>query len=169
MAFFLAPRLILRYNTRLELLRIWRRNLEDAEQLTTVLDVMLNAIGRYQARQVLLNLQKLPPFSLGLQEWLQRNWLPRLRRTGIQRLAVLLPIDVYNMMVVEGLLWSSTRQDLPYEVQYFSETAAVLDWLTNAELPSTDQDWARRSYPPRLLRARHRPPCRHRKSTISPA
>ena len=149
-----TPRLIIRYNCRLRLLRLWRRDLPDARQLPDVLAVMLAAVARHNARQLLLNLQKLPPLDLMLQEWLQSTWLPQLRRSGIRRLAVLLPSDVYNMMVVEGLLWTTTRHTLPYEVQYFTETAAALDWLSDAEAPSSDHDWLRCGRAPRLLRAR---------------
>lgn len=158
-----TPRLIIRYNYRLRLLRLWRREMRDAVHLPTVLEVMLTAVTRYNARQLVLNLQKLPPFSLKLQEWLQTSWLPRLRESGIRRLAVLLPADVYNMMVVEGLLWTTTRQALPYEVQYFTETAAAFDWLSDAEVPSSDQDWLGCVRAPRLLRARRkRPLLRHK-------
>jgi len=161
-----APRLIIRYNYRLSLLRLWRRELQDARQLPDVLEVTLAAVARYKARQLVLNLQKLPPLSLGLQEWLQTNWLPRLRLSGIRRLAVLLPADVYNMMVVEGLLWTTTRQALPYEVQYFTETAAALDWLSDAEIPSSDQDWMRCVRAPRLLRARRKRPLSRRPGSM---
>ena len=161
-----TPRLIIRYNCRLSLLRLWRRELQDALQLPDVLEVMLAAIARYKARQLILNLQKLPPLSLVLQEWLQTNWLPRLRLSGIRRLAVLLPADVYNMMVVEGLLWTSTRRALPYEVQYFTETAAALDWLSDAELPSSEQDWMQCGRAPRLLRARRKRPLSQRPSPV---
>lgn len=163
-----TPRLIIRYNYRLSLLRLWRREMRDAAFLSTLLEVMLAAVARYNARRLLLNVQKLPPFSLELQQWLQNNWLPRLRLCGLQRLAVLLPSDVYNMMVVEGLLWTSTRHPLPYEVQYFTETAAALDWLSDAEAPSSEQDWTRWHRPPRLLRARRRRPfSRRANSTVS--
>lgn len=151
-----SPRLIIRYNTRLNLLRLWRCEVQHAIQLPTVLEVLLTATARYQARQLLLNLQALPPFDLALQEWLQRNWLPRLRLSTIRRLAVLLPSDISNMMVVEGLLWDSTQQVLPYEVQYFTEVPAALDWLTDAERASSEQDWKCCGREPRLLRARRR-------------
>ncbi|RSK46307.1 hypothetical protein [Hymenobacter perfusus] len=163
-----TPRLIIRYNYRLSLLRLWRREMRDAVHLPAVLEVMLTAVARYKARQLVLNLQKLPPFSLKMQEWLQTSWLPRLRVSGIRRLAVLLPADVYNMMVVEGLLWTSTRYALPYEVQYFTETAAALDWLCDAEVPSSERDWLRCGRAPRLLRARRkRPLLRHKNSVAS--
>jgi hypothetical protein len=163
-----TPRFIIRYNRRLRLLRLWRRELHDAQQLPDVLTAMLAGVARHKAQQLLLNLQKLPPLTLALQEWLQTTWLPQLRRSGIRRLAVLLPSDVYNMMVVEGLLWTSTRHTLPYEVQYFTETSAALDWLSDAEAPSSDHDWLQCAQVPRLLRARRkRHPLRQKNAVTS--
>ncbi|WP_426493436.1 hypothetical protein [Hymenobacter sp. 102] len=147
-------RLIFRYNSRLSLLRLWRGEIHNAVQLIGVLNMMLAAVQRHQARQLLLNMQHLPPFDQPLQEWLQTNWLPRLRRSGIHRLALLLPQDVYNRMVIEGLLWNSTRKSLPYEVQYFTELEAALDWVSDAELPTTANDWPRWWHQPTLLRLR---------------
>jgi SpoIIAA-like len=149
-----VPRLIFRYNSRLSLLRLWRGEMQSTAQLVNALNTLLAAVRRHQARQLLLNMQQLPPFDQTLQEWLQTNWLPRLRRSGIHRLALLLPQDVYNRMVIEGLLWNSTRKVLPYEVQYFTELEAALDWVSDAELPTTSQDWPRWWHQPTLLRLR---------------
>ncbi|RSK50937.1 hypothetical protein [Hymenobacter rigui] len=152
----LAPRLVFRYNTRLSLLRLWRGEMHHATQLVEVLDTLLRAIQRRQARQLLLNIQQLPLLDQAMQEWLQTSWLPRLRRSGIHRLALLLPDDIYNRMVIEGLLWASTHQVLPYEVQYFSELAAALDWVSDAEMPTTETDWLDWWHLPALLRLRRK-------------
>ncbi|RSK37300.1 hypothetical protein [Hymenobacter metallilatus] len=154
------PRLILRYNQHLRMLRLWRRERSNAQQLLPILETLLVAIRRYQARQLLLNLQALPPLVQEVQVWLQTGWLPRLRNSGIQRLAVLLPLDVYNRMVVEGLLLASMHQTLPYEIQYFTEVAAALEWLSEAETPTTDHDWTGSRRAPMLVRCYQR---RHRR------
>ncbi|MET4105651.1 hypothetical protein [Hymenobacter sp. UYP22] len=149
-----ATRAVVRYNSRHRLLRLWRPAGMGGAHLAASLEVLLVAVGRYQARQLLLNMQQLPPISPDMQTWLQTNWLPRLRQTELRRLAVLLPAEVYNRMVVEGLLLASAHRVLPYEVQYFSELSATLDWLMNAELPSKEQDWRLFRQTPALVRCR---------------
>ena len=84
---------------------------------------------------------------------LQNSWLPQLRRSGLQRLALLLPADPYNRGVIESLLWLSASQRLPYEVQYFAGLAEALDWVTAAERLTADADWRRSWREPALLRA----------------
>lgn len=145
-------RLVIRYDCRHRLLRLWRPSSATSPDVVAVLEALLAAVSKYQARQLLLNMQQLPPISPETQTWLQANWLPRLRQSGVARLAVLLPAEVYNRMVVEGLLLASVQQVLPYEVQYFSELSATLDWLLDAELPSQEQDWLLFWQTPALVR-----------------
>lgn len=145
-------RLVVRYNSRYRLLRLWRPAGMESSALVAALETLLAAVAKHRARQLLLNMQQLPPVSPETQAWLQTNWLPRLRQMGVARLAVLLPAEAYNRMVVEGLLLASAQQVLPYEVQYFSELSAALDWLMNAELPSKEQDWLCFWQAPALIR-----------------
>ncbi|RIY12929.1 hypothetical protein [Hymenobacter rubripertinctus] len=94
----------------------------------------------------------MPPMSPEVEQWIKASWIPRLRDSGIRRLALLLPADSYNMRVIEGLLWASATQVLPYEIQYFSELPAALDWVTDAELPTSEPDWSRHWHGPTMLR-----------------
>ena len=130
--------------------------MEQPAELPALLKPVLASIRRHAARQLLLDLRALPPLNQNMEQWLRVAWLPRLRAVGLRRLALLLPADRHNLRVIEGLLWASAEQSLPYEMQYFSGLAAALDWLSDAELPSAERDWRRQWQAPALLRARHR-------------
>ena len=160
MSRFTPSRLIFSYNHPLKLLRIWRRNIKTSTQLVPGLDLLPVIIARYSAQQLLLNLKGMPPMSQEVEHWVMTTWIPRLRQSGIRRLALLLPADSYNMRVIEGFLWASATQVLPYEIQYFSELPAALDWMTDAELPTTEQDWSRHWRGPVMPRAQRLRWCR---------
>ncbi|UOQ78778.1 hypothetical protein MUN84_09715 [Hymenobacter sp. 5516J-16] len=156
-----APHLTFRYNVRHSLLRFWWQQPDNMDDLPRLLTRLLKAVRRYQAQQLLLDLRPLPPLNQQVQQWLQTSWLPRLRQCGLQRLALLLPTNTYNMIVVESILWTSTQEHLPYEVQYFTELPAALDWLTNSEVATSDADWPCWKQQPMHLRVRRRKcPCR---------
>lgn len=150
------PRLVFRYNFRLSLLQFWWQEMSTPALVPRVLNRLLRAVRRRRAQQLLLDLRKLPALDYSVQQWLQTTWLPRLRGCGLRRLALLLPTDPYNKIVVESLLWVSAYELLPYEVQYFTELPAALDWLTDAEVATSETDWPRRKQQPLVLRVRRR-------------
>ncbi len=148
-----APHLIVSCHRPLKLLRAWHQAITDPRRLPSLLDKLLESIHRHAAHQLLLNLEGLPPLDPEIQKLLQGSWLPRLRRSGLRRLALLLPANAYNRGVIESLLWLSASQRLPYEVQYFVDPAGALDWVTATERLTTDADWRRSWREPALLRA----------------
>lgn len=156
MSRFTLPHLIYSYHQPLNLLRVWRRPMQTSQQLPLVMERIPVAIERYAARQLLLNLQGMPPMSAEVEHWVKSGWLPRLRQSGISRLALLLPADSHNMRVLESMIWDSATSVLPYEMQYFPDLPGALDWVTNAELPTTEQNWVRSWRSPALLRGRRR-------------
>ncbi|OWP63741.1 hypothetical protein CDA63_07045 [Hymenobacter amundsenii] len=135
-------------------MRPWHQAIPNPQDLPAVLDKLLRQVHRHAAHQLLLNLEGLPLLNPELQKLVQLGWLPRLRRSGLRRLALLLPTNPYNRGVIEGFLWLAATEPLPYEVQYFANLAEALDWLTDAELPTAEADWRRSWRTPALLRAR---------------
>ncbi len=151
-----ASHLVSRYTSRLHMLRFWWAEPTEPTLVPSLLTGVLRAVRRHQAQQLLLDLRRLPTLQETVQQWVQNSWLPRLRRCGLRRLALLLPTNPYNMMLVESLLWVSLQESLPYEVQYFTELPAALDWLTNSEIATSDADWPRRYQEPLIRRVRRR-------------
>ncbi|MBT9393187.1 hypothetical protein KLP40_08425 [Hymenobacter sp. NST-14] len=156
MSRFSPAYLIYAYHQPLKLLRVWWQRPQSPAQLPGLLEHIGRAIERYAPRQLLLNLQDLPPLQQEGEQWLKSVWAPRLRQSGISRLALLLPADRTNLRVLESLLWEALTKTLPYEVQYFPDLPAALDWVTDAELPTTERHWARSWRGPALLRSRRR-------------
>ncbi|GAB2772649.1 hypothetical protein HNQ93_000797 [Hymenobacter luteus] len=138
------------------MLRFWWPEAVESFQVASLLTDVLKTVRRYQAHQLLLDLRQIPLLDAESQRWVEASWLPRLRSCSLRRLALLLPTDTYNRLVVESLLWVSAHESLPYEVQYFTELPAALDWLTNSEVATADADWPRRQQEPLLRRVRRR-------------
>ncbi|TGE19639.1 hypothetical protein [Hymenobacter elongatus] len=97
-----------------------------------------------QVHHCLLDLHGLPDISIEDQVWLTINWLPRILRQYARQVALVLPAaHHYNQMVVEGLL-KIGRPFITFEVQFFSDTHAALDWLTNSteQVDKLEQEWS---------------------------
>lgn len=156
MVYAQADRLVFRYNFRLSMLRFWWPETANLDQMQPLLISVLRTIRRYQAQQLLLDMSHMPTVDEKVQKWLQNTWLPRLRHCGLRRLALLLPTSTYNMILVESMLWASVQEHLPYEVQYFTELPAALEWLTDSEVATSSRDWPLRRREPLVLRVRRR-------------
>ena len=84
---------------------------------------------QYQVRRWLADVSNLPLVSTDEQAWLSEFWLPQFMALPIRALALVLPINLHNQLVVESLLADGRRQ-FRADVQFFSDIPAALDWLT---------------------------------------
>lgn len=85
-----------------------------------------------------VDLNGLPNLSLDDQIWLSDEVLPALAPLGsLKQLALVLSSNVYNQLAAETLLYHGQRH-LNFDIQFFSDSPAALDWLMNpTALPAT--------------------------------
>ncbi|MFD2785854.1 hypothetical protein [Hymenobacter rubripertinctus] len=88
---------------------------------------------QYQVRRWLADVSNLPLVNTDEQAWLSETWLPRFKALPIRTLALVLPINLHNQLVVEALLVEGRPQPRA-NVQFFSDIPAALDWLTPSAL-----------------------------------
>lgn len=79
----------------------------------------------------LADVSNMAPIGANAQQWLNDTWLPRFVHLKGTRLAIILPQNIHNQLVLETML-ASPRYGGTCDIQYFSDTLAALDWLVDA-------------------------------------
>jgi len=133
--------LLVQYDQPLQLMRFqWLDN--TYTHLRPALKYGRDLVAHYQPVLALLDLNGLPDLSIEDQLWMTVNWLPTIARQKLQRVALVLPATVHNQMAVEALLWAS-RHLVSFEVQFFTDTSAALDWTTESapQIPTLEAEW----------------------------
>ncbi|GGF26799.1 hypothetical protein [Hymenobacter cavernae] len=99
-------------------------------------------VAHYRPALALVDLNGLPDLSIEDQLWMTVNWLPIIARQKLQRVALVLPATVHNQMAVEAVLWAG-RHLVCFEVQFFTDTSAALDWTTESapQIPTLEAEW----------------------------
>jgi hypothetical protein len=80
------------------------------------------------SQQWVLDLRRLPPLPQLVQQLLAEQWLHRIQQPSVRKVAIILPRDEYNMLVLECLLPFTPPHDWP-EIQFFSDFASCWHWL----------------------------------------
>ncbi|MCA8832275.1 hypothetical protein [Hymenobacter pini] len=86
------------------------------------------------------------------QAWLSETWLPGFAELPVRTVALVLPTNLHNQLVVESIL-ADGRRLAQAEVQFFSDVVSALDWLTGADeqaAEQVEQEWQRAVRPPAL-------------------
>ena len=120
-------------------------------------------VRQHQPARALVDLRGLPDLSIDDQLWMTGHWLPVVAAQALRQVALVLPAAAHNLMAVESLLRIG-RYLLRFEVQFFTDEVAALDWLLgSAEAAAALQhEWQRAGQsrqaavfaaptPPRLL------------------
>ncbi len=83
------------------------------------------------ANRWLVDSASLPPLGLDEQAWLSELWLPCAEHLKLRHLALVLPGDVHNQLIVENVI-SDGQRYVKANIQFFSDTSTALDWLTGS-------------------------------------
>lgn len=84
----------------------------------------------------------MPSVGTDEQAWLSEAWLTRFAELGVDRIAIIQPINLHNQLVLESIL-TDGRRYLRAEVQFFSDVPAALDWLASSPVQAQqlEQQW----------------------------
>lgn len=103
-----------------------------------------------QSRQLrvtrwLADVSHAPVVGFEEQAWLSEAWLPDFAELPVRTVALVLPTNLHNQLVVENVL-SDGRRLMRAEIQFFSDVVSALDWLTNSDeqvAGQVEQEWQR--------------------------
>lgn len=121
----------IQFYPRLRLLRWAWHGPMSLPRFQLALDELMVFSVQQGANRWLIDSASLPPVGLDEQEWLSGAWLPSAERLGLRHLALILPADIHNQLIVENVIGDGQRY-VKANVQFFSDTPTALDWLTGS-------------------------------------
>jgi hypothetical protein len=62
------------------------------------------------------------------EQWTVADWFPRLAKTGLKRMAILMSSDYFNQMSVDRIMQAATPE-MPFDVAYFDNEESARAWL----------------------------------------
>jgi hypothetical protein len=62
------------------------------------------------------------------EQWTVTDWFPRLAKTGLKRMAILMSTDYFNQMSVDRIMQAATPE-MPFDVSYFDNEESARAWL----------------------------------------
>ncbi|MDU0370995.1 hypothetical protein ACFPAF_11365 [Hymenobacter endophyticus] len=97
----------------------------------------------------LVDVSHAPVVGFEEQAWLSELWLPDFAELPVRTIALVLPTNLHNQLVVESVL-ADGRRLVRAEVQFFSDVVSALDWLTESDEQAAaqmEQEWQRTTKP----------------------
>ncbi|HEX8428764.1 hypothetical protein [Hymenobacter sp.] len=91
------------------------------------------------ANRWLIDSASLPPLGPDEQAWLSDFWLPCTEHLGLRHLALVLPGDVHNQLIVDSVI-SDGQRYVKANIQFFSDASTALDWLTGSTTLMRDME-----------------------------
>jgi hypothetical protein len=123
--------LCLQYDISMKLLRWQWRGILDLPKFQRAFEGLADFSRQNRISGWLADTSDMPIVGIDEQAWLSEKWLPNFARLGVSKIGLVLPLSLHNMLVVEHLVYDAQRH-LPGHVQFFSDTAAAFDWLTDS-------------------------------------
>jgi hypothetical protein len=104
---------------------------------------LLDVSHEHQLNRWLADIGTMPLIGIDEQTWLSEIWLPRFSTLGVQYLALIEPASMHNQLVIDSILSEGLRYTKT-NVQFFTDIAAALDWLTKSTTPlmeNLEREW----------------------------
>lgn len=106
---------------------IWRGHVSSSEY-RKALDKILRIARKEKATYWLSDQTHATTLDLTDQHWTTDVWMPKIFKTQLRKLAILLPHDIYNNMVLEDFIQQAEGR-CPFEIQFFSDAESAIEWF----------------------------------------
>jgi hypothetical protein len=119
----------------------------DLNKFEQAFNFMLSFSRQYKVTRWLADTSDMPLVGIDEQTWLSETWLPQFVALDVIRIGLVLPLGLHNVLVVEHLM-NDAQHYTPSNVQFFSDTLAALDWLTNSapHIEQLEREWQQQGY-----------------------
>ncbi len=101
------------------------------------LDLILNLARQKDVKFGIANVQQLIVMEPEDATWLLDNWFPEVLTLSIQKMALVLPTNVFQEMA-EAFLQKVDVPVLPFEVEFFEQVPAAYHWIKNQPFTSSN-------------------------------
>lgn len=130
--------LVLFHDSTLRLLYHRWQGQHNMHRFRPAVEYVQTLLQQYNIESWVVDLNGLPNLGLDDQIWLSDEVLPALGPlSSLKNLALVLSPNVYNQLAAETLLHYGQRH-LNFDIQFFSDSTAALEWMINPTLlPAT--------------------------------
>jgi hypothetical protein len=98
------------------------------EGLSKVLDIVINE----HSLLLLADLKHMQSISPADEEWIIKEWFPKIVLTGIKRLGIVTSLDYFNNTSVNRIM-RSIQPLVTFETEYFVDSSDAFKWLLDGE------------------------------------
>ena len=90
-------------------------------------DARMN-VGLHNVERWLADLRGMNAILRQDKQWTVSDWFPRLAKSGLKRMAILMSTDYFNHMSVDRIMQAATPE-MPFAVAYFDDEEGARAWL----------------------------------------
>jgi hypothetical protein len=108
-------------------LKVVRVGFHKGAPFHTELEKILEELAAHGGYRQLNDFRKMKPVAPEDQDFINRDWLPRLVRAGLRRSAVLAPESAIAQMSLTAVV--ARVADVELNTNYFGDEQAAVDWL----------------------------------------
>lgn len=130
MRVFSASYLHIHYEPKLRSIELeWHAHLQPNE-VRTGFQAGIQIAEQRQAQAWIANMTHMGFIGPDDQDWIIANWLPRLRRLGLEFLAIVISGDARNRLSLHNIMSASEHEGYtPAETVYFSSAQDARNWV----------------------------------------
>lgn len=103
-----------------------------SEDYRAGLEMVLQLAQEQNVKYVLTDNRFMGPLVMADQAWTKKELIPRLSKTGIEKLFIVVSMDIFNAMAVQNIL-NEACDAITFEYQYFHSYPDGVDWLTQTK------------------------------------
>lgn len=89
------------------------------------MDWIIDALKHHKSTKILTNPNALGAIATEQQDWTLSDWLPRALAIGYNKIAIIVPTDIFNQMSVEQIMSNVG----PLNMAYFEDFEKAKAWL----------------------------------------
>ena len=117
-------------NTRM--VRFKWKGYASSEQLREGLLKVLDIVIKEHSLLLLADLKHMQSISPADEEWIIKEWFPKIVLTGIKRLGIVTSLDYFNNTSVNRIM-RSIQPLVTFETEYFVDSSDAFKWLLDGE------------------------------------
>ena len=103
-----------------------------SEAYRRILDTGVQLALEHQVKFWLADLRQMGVILRDDERWTTSDFMPRMAKAGLERLAILTSTDLFNQMSVDRIMDTSIPI-LPFQVAYFDDIVTARVWLQGKE------------------------------------
>lgn len=106
----------------------WKR-FTNSEEFREAMNQSLHLLQEKGYSKILSDARMLGPLDPVDQKWTVDEWLPKAVEAGYNRIALLVPTDVFSQIAVEDIMEGASESATTVQDRYFDTLESAADWL----------------------------------------